>query len=132
MASNQLVKQIISWQAADENSLSIRRKHKDRHAEQKVVSNRYHLLPDNQDVYFTYREMEIVMHLFEPLTYKVIGQRMGLSDRTVECHVRRMRIKLGCKDRFDLIETVMVLPVVREFKKYYELGFFDNATVQLA
>lgn len=119
MASNQLVKQIISWQALDEISLSIRRKSKDRHPEARVISNRYHLIPENNQVYFTYREMEIVMHLFEPITYKVIGQRMGLSDRTVECHVRRMRIKLGCKDRFDLIEKVMLLPVVKDFKKYY-------------
>lgn len=120
MASNQLVKQIISWQALDEISLSIRRKSKDRHPEARVISNRYHLVPDNHQVYFTYREMEIVMHLFEPITYKVIGQRMGLSDRTVECHVRRMRIKLGCKDRFDLIEKVMLLPVIKDFKKYYD------------
>jgi DNA-binding NarL/FixJ family response regulator len=119
MASNQLVQQIISWQALDEISLSIRRKSKDRHPEARVISNRYHLIPENNQVYFTYREMEIVMHLFEPITYKVIGQRMGLSDRTVECHVRRMRIKLGCKDRFDLIEKVMLLPVVKDFKKYY-------------
>jgi len=120
MASNQLVQQIISWQALDEISLSIRRKSKDRHPEARVISNRYHLVPDNHQVYFTYREMEIVMHLFEPITYKVIGQRMGLSDRTVECHVRRMRIKLGCKDRFDLIEKVMLLPVIKDFKKYYD------------
>jgi DNA-binding NarL/FixJ family response regulator len=119
MASNQLVQQIISWQALDEISLSIRRKSKDRHPEARVVSNRYHLIPENNQVYFTYREMEIVMHLFEPITYKVIGQRMGLSDRTVECHVRRMRIKLGCKDRFDLIEKVMLLPIVKDFKNYY-------------
>src|SRR3990167_2261874 len=119
MASNQLVKQIISWQEADENSLSIRKKNKDKHPEQKAVSNRYYLIPQNSEVYFTYREMEIAMHLFEPLTYKVIGQKMNLSDRTVECHVRRMRIKLGCKDRFDLIERILALPVVIEFKKYY-------------
>lgn len=120
MASNQLVRQIISWQEADENSLSIRKRSKDKHQEQKAVSNRYHLIPESQEIYFTYREMEIAMHLFEPVTYKVIGQKMSLSDRTVECHVRRMRIKLDCKDRFDLIEKILALPVVVEFKRYYE------------
>lgn len=119
MASHQLVKQIIWWQEADENPLSIRKKIKDKHQEHKSVSNRYYLIPEDHEIYFTYREMEIAMYLFEPLTYKTIGQKMNLSDRTVECHVRRMRIKLGCKDRFDLIDRIVTLPVVIEFKKYY-------------
>lgn len=119
MASDQLVKQIIWWQEADENSLSIRKKIKDKHQEQRSASNRYYLVPDNRDIYFTYREMEIAMHLFEPLTYKVIGQKLNLSDRTIECHVRRMRIKLSCKDRFDLIEKISGLPLIIEFKRYY-------------
>lgn len=123
MASNQLVKQIIWWQEADENPLSIRKKNRDKHQEQKAINNRYYLMPEDEEIYFTYREMEIAMYLFEPLTYKVIGQQMHLSDRTVECHVRRMRIKLGCKDRFDLIEKIVALPEVIAFKKYYHSEF---------
>lgn len=120
MASSQLVKQIIWWQEEGGQPLSIRKKAKDKQLEQKLNHNRYYLLPGNQDIYFTYREMEIAMHLFEPLTYKVIGQMLGLSDRTVECHVRRMRIKLGCRDRFELIDRIMSLSTVMEFKQSYE------------
>lgn len=120
MASNQLVQQIIWWQEEDAQSLSIKKKIKDKQALNKSMHNRYYLLPGNEEVYFTYREMEIAMFLFEPLTYKCIGQKMGLSDRTVECHVRRMRIKLGCKDRFDLIDRILPLKTVEEFRAIYE------------
>lgn len=118
MGSNQLVKQIIWWQEEDNNSLSIKKKVKDKHNEHRAMQ-RYYLIPEDKETYFTYREMEIAMHLFDPITYKAIGQMMGLSDRTVECHVRRMRIKLGCKDRFELIEQLMPMPVVIEFKDHY-------------
>jgi len=118
MASNQLVKQIIWWQEADENPLSIKKKIKDKQNEHRAMQ-RYYLVPGDKDTYFTYREMEIAMHLFDPITYKAIGQMMGLSDRTVECHVRRMRIKLGCKDRFELIDLLSPMPLVIEFKDHY-------------
>ncbi len=120
MASNQLAKQIIWWQEEDDKSLSIRKKAKDKHSEHRAIQNRYYLLQDNTEIYFTYREMEIAMCLFEPITYKAIGQLMSLSDRTVECHVRRMRIKLGCKDRFELIERIVDMKAVVEFRAYYE------------
>ncbi len=119
MASNQLVKQIIWWQEEDGQPLSIKKKVKDKVVANKSGGNRFYLVPDSEEIYFTYREMEIAMFLFQPLTYKVIGEYMGLSDRTVECHVRRMRIKLGCKDRFDLIDRINDLDVVIEFKECY-------------
>lgn len=128
MVVNQLAKQIIWWQEEDDKLFSIRKKAKDRQQEQRTIQNRYYLLPDNMEVYFTYREMEIAMYLFEPITYKTIGQIMSLSDRTVECHVRRMRIKIGCKDRFELIERIIDMQPIKEFKEYYE----KNKVKQLA
>lgn len=119
MVVNQLAKQIIWWQEEDDKLFSIRKKAKERPNEQRAFQNRYYLLPENTQAYFTYREMEIAMYLFEPITYKVIGQIMELSDRTVECHVRRMRIKLGCKDRFELIERISKLQPIIEFKAYF-------------
>lgn len=119
MASSQLAEQMISWQKSDDQPLSIRKKMKEAVSENKVGGNRFYLDPSSQELYFTYREMEIAMFLFQPLTYKVIGDKMDLSDRTVECHVRRMRIKVGCKDRFELIDRIGSLEAVVSFKREY-------------
>ena len=122
MSLNHLAQQIIWWQEEDAQSLSIKKKSKESFGFHKSTQNRYFLLPDNQDAYFTYREMEIAMYLFEPMTYKTIGEKMGLSDRTVECHVRRMRIKLSSRDRFDLIDKIADLKIIQDFRAAFQAG----------
>lgn len=34
---------------------------------------------------------------------------MNHSPRTIECHVRRMRLRLGCKNRVDLLERLTLI-----------------------
>ena len=120
MASYQLVQQIMNWK--DEPVLSIFHKESVPTPGERNLINRYYLSTDDDSLYFTYREMEIAFLLAQSLTYKVIGRRLALSDRTVECHVRRMRLKLGSKDRFELIAYVASLDVMATFKKDYDLS----------
>lgn len=49
------------------------------------------------------REQEVAALLLDGLTYKQIGDRLFISAKTVEHHVARMRQRLGCASRSDLL-----------------------------
>ncbi|HEX6347439.1 LuxR C-terminal-related transcriptional regulator [Umezawaea sp.] len=49
------------------------------------------------------REQEVAALVLEGLTYKQIGDRLFISGKTVEHHVTRMRQKLGCQSRRELL-----------------------------
>ncbi len=117
--NSQLAQEMVAWQAEDSQLLSIRAKLKEEHSEKTVIHSRYYILKNNSDLYFTWREMELLLFLEQPLTYKSIGTKLGLSDRTIECHVRRMRIKTHCVDRFELVERLLPLEAVQNFKAAY-------------
>lgn len=120
MIGHQLAQEIIDWQTQDSQLLSIKRKEKEFASGNRATNQRYYLLENNQELYFTYREMEILLFLTKDMTYKVMGAKLDLSDRTIECHVRRMRLKVGCINRFDLVEKIMQLKVAQAFKQNYE------------
>lgn len=117
--NSQLAEEMVAWQLQDAQLLSIKSKLKEPHKENTSIHNRYYILENNSELYFTHREMELLLFLEQPLTYKDIGEELDLSDRTIECHVRRMRIKINCVDRFELIKKVMALPAVQAFKATY-------------
>lgn len=50
----------------------------------------------------TDREIEVVALVVEGLTNKQIGERLGISERTVEFHVSNIIEKLGAKSRVDI------------------------------
>lgn len=51
----------------------------------------------------TPRETEIVKRVEEGLTYKDIGERLGISTHTVHTHIKKIYEKLQAKDRNDAI-----------------------------
>ena len=61
-------------------------------------------------VNFTRRERQISMLIVEGLTNKQIGQRLGISHRTVEAHRSRMMEKTGAKTSAELFFKVVGLP----------------------
>lgn len=51
----------------------------------------------------THREKELVKRIEEGLTYKEIGERLGISIHTVHTHIKNIYEKLQAKDRNDAI-----------------------------
>ncbi|MFD9734556.1 LuxR C-terminal-related transcriptional regulator [Umezawaea sp. NPDC059074] len=54
----------------------------------------------------TEREREVGALVLDGLTYKQVGDRLFISGKTVEHHVTRMRQKLGCSTRRDLLAVL--------------------------
>ncbi len=52
------------------------------------------------------REQEVAALVLDGLTYKQVGDRLFISGKTVEHHVTRMRQKLGCQSRRELLVTL--------------------------
>lgn len=61
-------------------------------------------------VSLTRREREIAIFIVEGLPNKAIGQRLGISHRTVEAHRSRMMEKLGARNSNELFATLAGLP----------------------
>lgn len=59
---------------------------------------------------FTRRERQIAMLIVEGLSNKQIGQRLGISHRTVEAHRSRMMTKTGATTSTELLFAVAGLP----------------------
>jgi len=53
------------------------------------------------------RELEVVQHLAEGMTNRVIGERMGLSPHTIKNYVLRIFDKLGVSNRVELLKLTL-------------------------
>ncbi|MPZ25569.1 MAG: LuxR family transcriptional regulator [Micromonosporaceae bacterium] len=59
------------------------------------------------------REQEVATLLLDGLTYKQIGDRLFISAKTVEHHVARMRQRLDCASRSDLLARLRAIAADR-------------------
>jgi DNA-binding CsgD family transcriptional regulator len=55
------------------------------------------------------REHEVAALVLAGLTYREIGDRLFIAAKTVEHHMARMRQRLGCASRSDLLAQLRVL-----------------------
>ncbi|SEP61618.1 regulatory protein, luxR family [Streptomyces sp. yr375] len=55
------------------------------------------------------REQEVLAHLAQGCTYRIIARRMGLSPHTVDTYVRRLRGKTGSVNRIQLAHLAFQL-----------------------
>jgi DNA-binding NarL/FixJ family response regulator len=55
------------------------------------------------------REQEVATLVLAGLTYKQVADRLYLSAKTVEHHMARIRQRLGCTDRRDLLARLRTL-----------------------
>jgi len=78
-------------------------------SENKTASKRYYYEIDSNNIYLTQRQMDIALLLLKNLTYKGIGKKLGIGDRTVECHTTAMRAKLNCSNKKALIAKLVEL-----------------------
>jgi DNA-binding NarL/FixJ family response regulator len=70
----------------------------------------------NKEIKFTEREIQIGIFLLEKMSYRLIGERLFLSYRTIEIYVSQMRKKLACQSRSELCERLAEIP------KFLEIG----------
>jgi len=71
----------------------------------RVLKN-YYLNEPFYKVYFTQRELDCLKLLKLGLTNREVGERLGLSERTIEFYIRNMREKTGCMSKVALIEKM--------------------------
>jgi two-component system, NarL family, nitrate/nitrite response regulator NarL len=55
----------------------------------------------------TSREIQVLELLVEGRSNKAIGQRLGISDQTVKCHVAAIAGKLGAANRTDAVRRAI-------------------------
>ncbi len=82
-----------SYQTSSKNPYSRERRH-------------YFLGGKFSGIYFTPQEAQCMLHLLNGCNYKKTGLAMRLSSRTVNYYCNRMREKLRCKNKKELIELV--------------------------
>jgi DNA-binding CsgD family transcriptional regulator len=68
-------------------------------------------------VYFTQREAECVMQILQGKTMQEAGDSLQLSPRTVEYYLDRIKRKLNCRKKGDIIKLVSQTDFAKNFTK---------------
>ncbi len=87
----------------------------------KIYPNRklYFIGNNFPGVYFTSREADCMALLLRGKSVKNAAIVLGLSVRTLEYYVKSMRIKLGCSNKYQLVETVYTTDFTQDAEKLY-------------
>ena len=70
--------------------------------------------------------------LLKGKSVKAASLVLGISLRTVESYIKNMRIKLGCSNKYHLVETVFTTAFPKEAEKIYlrlMLNFSEHHTL---
>lgn len=68
------------------------------------VNNRYYLKPPFEHLYLTEREWQCMKALSPTSSYQSIAKAMRLSPYTVEFYFNNIKVKLGCKTKWELLK----------------------------
>ena len=60
-----------------------------------------------KDISFSRREAECMSHLLRGRSIRGAAKKLGLSHRTVEFYVKKMKKKLNCNTKYELIALVV-------------------------
>lgn len=66
----------------------------------------------SQEYILTAREKEILRHLEEGLTYKVLAERLSVSHHTIHTHIKHIYEKLHAKGRNDALSKARVKGII--------------------
>lgn len=67
---------------------------------------RLYFVCENEQYYFTRREVECIVHLLDGRTVAETADLLDLSRRTVEYYVNNMKMKLGCHSKQELLRKI--------------------------
>jgi DNA-binding CsgD family transcriptional regulator len=79
--------------------------------------SKYTLGEPMNSVYFTQREAECVMQIMKGKTLHETGQNLSLSPRTVEYYLNKIKRKLHCRKKREIIQLVATTDFVKNFSK---------------
>lgn len=74
----------------------------------------YDFCEENKTIFFTPRELDVFKYIIFGLTSKQIAKRLGLSFRTIEDYVEKIKIKLGCTSKSQITEAAISLGLIRK------------------
>jgi|GEM_PF-2043827 len=74
-------------------------------------------IEETAGLYFTQREGECVMQLLRGKTMNEIGETLQLSPRTIEYYLNKIKKKLNCKKKKEIIEIVSQTNFVKSFRQ---------------
>jgi DNA-binding CsgD family transcriptional regulator len=95
--------------------LSPRKTNENYHKKLKPITYRVMLSGPFNGQYLTKREAECVYYAMENQTIKKTGAIMKLSPRTIEFYLKRIRKKLSCPRKKDLVFAMRKTSFLREF-----------------
>lgn len=73
---------------------------------------RYYFKIDSQREFFTRTEFAVFNHLLEGKTYKKTAKCFNNSPRTIEEHVKKIRKKLQCNNRNQVVRTALTYNLI--------------------
>lgn len=68
--------------------------------EQKICK---YFLDENKELYLTHREAGCLYYIYQDYTIKATAKKLDLSHRTVEFYLKRIKHKLKCNNRNELL-----------------------------
>jgi DNA-binding CsgD family transcriptional regulator len=74
-----------------------------------LINPTFHRTPPGttaDDIYFDTRELNIMQLLNKKFTAKQIAKQLGMSNRTVEYHIARIRLKTRTSNKIELLEWI--------------------------
>lgn len=73
----------------------------------KTPINKFFILNKSDNVYLTKREAECAAYMLAGATAKQIAKKLSISFRTVESYFEKMKVKLNCPTKEDLIKFIL-------------------------
>lgn len=60
-----------------------------------------------QTIKLSKREQEVIYHMIDGLTAKQIARSINISHRTVETYLDRIKSKLNCRNKYEIIIKIL-------------------------
>jgi len=76
---------------------------------------RYYIDKNHPNVYLTQREADCLWELLRENTYKKIGNKLGISHRTVEYYIHNVQSKLKCRSKSELLRLLKISDFVGDY-----------------
>lgn len=87
---------------------------------QTKTGKKYFLDGQYYGIYLTQREFD-VLKLIRCFKYHEIGEMLGLSRRTVESYVAKVKSKFNCQNKYEMVNFLMQSGILFEIESYQEL-----------